>query len=596
MSNFILFQCCAVATICCLRRTKSISSLVELDSLLDVCPFTPRGQEVNGTHEPCKLQSADSSPLLARTDLSGLNRKNWKYLSSDGSPPEPTDPFKTWDCPATATGTGTIGNGGSFAGLECPQRSYTAPDKTGIRIYYSPPAVRRMEARMSKGNGQQQQAQRGHSSRGGAGGGGGGGGGEGQPSVSAPTSSTSLSSPSPPAAAGSYEQWLSTLSQQHRELLEGRSGVVSGGAASLHGLEIAGNLSDDMKEMTNCVRQAIRSSSLERKCSKDAGSQTVGVTSTGTQTARLVSVGMQTDGPGIGSRSGLHGKSWSPRPTSASSLASARSRQISSSLEKVAGRIERPCCSPKYGSPKLQRRVSASSSRLDAVSTSSAGSSSASRDRSLWSLHQRSSSCGGSAWARSTTTRDSPVLSGLNDGLSSLFSVVEHTGSSEALWGSGSTNSPGHQPPAGKPSCPSPGVGLGDSGLGGGVGVTGGSHRPYGAVQDFIRTVCGGRPQGPAGADEPKPECLSGILVGSDSVTKIVNKRFMKPSRDDLGPATISKDVSLRDSLPGSGSVSGSASASGALEVSSTTMAAMFTHTLHTHSRFQHVYHHTYYD
>ena len=33
------------------------------------------------------------------------------------------------------------------------------------------------------------------------------------------------------------------------------------------------NLSDDMKEMTNCVRQAIRSSSLERKSPKEAGSQ-----------------------------------------------------------------------------------------------------------------------------------------------------------------------------------------------------------------------------------------------------------------------------------------------------------------------------------
>lgn len=41
---------------------------------------------------------------------------------------------------------------------------------------------------------------------------------------------------------------------------------------------------------------------------------------------------------------------------------------------------------------------------------------------------------GGSAWARSTTTRDSPVLSGLTDGLSSLFSVVEHAGSTESLW------------------------------------------------------------------------------------------------------------------------------------------------------------------
>ncbi|XP_062396875.1 protein SOGA1 isoform X2 [Sardina pilchardus] len=547
-----------------IQRTKSISSILELDG----CPFAP-GQEVNGVHESCKLTlpPADSSPLLARTDLSGLNHKNWTYLTSECAPPEQADPFKTWDCPAT-------GSASSFPGLDGPQRSYTAPDKTGIRIYYSPPAVRRMEARSARGKGQQQQqqAQRGHSSRGR------GEGGEGQPSVSAPTSSTSLSSPA------SYDQWLSTLSQQHRDLLEGRTG----GGPSFHGLEIAGNLSDDMKEMTNCVRQAIRSSSLERKCSKEAGVQTVGVSSAGTQTAQLVSVGMQTDGPVLGGRTGLHTKSWSPRASS--SLASARSRQISSSLEKVAGRIERPCCSPKYGSPKLQRRVSASSSRLDAASTSSAGSSSVSRDRSLWSLHQRSASCG-SAWARSTTTRDSPVLSGLNDGLSSLFSVVEHAGSSEALWKAELASSPARQPPAGKPSCPNPGVGLsqtqtlGDSaslgiGVPAGVGVA--AHR-YGAVQEFIRNVCGRSPSATS-TDEPKPECLSGLLAGSDNVTKIVNKRFMKPARDDLPPSTLSREVSLRDSLPGNASVT--------LEVSSA-MAAVFPR-LQAHTTQHHV-HYTYY-
>lgn len=81
--------------------------------------------------------------------------------------------------------------------------------------------------------------------------------------------------------------------------------------------------------------------------------------------------------------------------------------------------------------------VEGSTSRLDGTSSA--------RDRSLWSLQQRSiggggtgvgagGGGGGSAWARSTTTRDSPVLSGLTDGLSSLFSVVEHSGSTESLW------------------------------------------------------------------------------------------------------------------------------------------------------------------
>lgn len=104
----------------------------------------------------------------------------------------------------------------------------------------------------------------------------------------------------PSSFSSSYEQWLSSLSKQHRELLESRSGCIAGpvpsivsngvgGSASslvdgmtpssaFHGLEIgeiSANLSDDMKEMTNCVRQAIRSSSLERKSTKEPGSQVV---------------------------------------------------------------------------------------------------------------------------------------------------------------------------------------------------------------------------------------------------------------------------------------------------------------------------------
>ncbi len=34
--------------------------------------------------------------------------------------------------------------------------------------------------------------------------------------------------------------------------------------------------------------------------------------------------------------------------------------------------------------------------------------------------------------------------------------------------------------------------------------------------------------------DEPKPECLPGVLIDTDNITKIVNKRFMKTQRDDF--------------------------------------------------------------
>ncbi|KAK9953729.1 hypothetical protein ABG768_015857 [Culter alburnus] len=490
-----------------LQRTKSVSALSEFKSLLDTSLFLP-GHMISGVKECNAVQHQSTAPasILARTDLSDLNKKNWKYLTSDSAILEKGDQFKTWDCPSTNSNS-------SFPGLELSkeyiQRSYTAPDKTGIRIYYSPPTVRRMESRPVKEKAHQD-PQQGLSSRDAAmidl---------SGQTAVSAPLSTTSSSS---------YEQWLSSLSQQHRDLLEGRTG----GSAPFHGLEISGNLSDDMKEMTNCVRQAIRSSSLERKCSKDTGSQTVGVSSTGTQTAQFVSIGLQTDGP-ISTTRGLPGKAWSPRPST--SLASARSRQISSSLEKVHSRIDRPCCSPKYGSPKLTRRVSTSSSKLETSSTSS-------RDRSVWNLHNRSGSQNGSAWARSTTTRDSPVLSGLNDGLTSLFSVVEHSGSVESLW---KADPCPERQAAGKPSCPSIGIGLGEAGA-----------QKYGMVQEFLRNVCGRTV--PAGTmDEPKPECLPGALISTDNITKIVNKRFMKTQRDELVPtgkdAMSSSSSTLEDSV-----------------------------------------------
>lgn len=510
-----------------------VKSMLELD-----------GSEVNGTANQEETPHFSAPHLFSRSELSDNAKKNWTYLNNEA--PEIGDTCKTWDGPSGSCGSLV----GSQLDLECVQRSYTAPDRTGIRIYYSPPAVRRMEPqRRSQEATEPQHHHNGSVTRGPTG------------SEAAETPlGVQHQQPPPPCFSSSYEQWLSSLSKQHRELLESRSiassmpsvitssvsgsanSVVEGMASSpaFHGLEIgeiSANLSDDMKEMTNCVRQAIRSSSLERKSSKDPGGQVVGVSTRSTQTAaQSVSIGLQTDSL-PSSRAGLHSKAWSPRPSSTtSSLASARTRQISTSLDKVHSRIERPCCSPKYGSPKLQRRVSSgSTSRLDGASSSS------SRDRSLWSLQQRSmGGGGGSAWARSTTTRDSPVLSGLTDGLSSLFSVVEHSGSTESLWrgdvGGSQTASPARQPPAGKPS------GAAAS------GVDAGSQR-YGLVQEFFRNVCSSRaverPQreslgglGGLSVDEPKPECVSvgvgglGALAGlggaNDNVTRIVNKRFMR--------------------------------------------------------------------
>uniref|UniRef100_UPI0037E99624 microtubule cross-linking factor 2 n=1 Tax=Semicossyphus pulcher TaxID=241346 RepID=UPI0037E99624 len=545
------------------------------------------GLEVNGTANQEENIQFAALPLFNRPELGDLTRKNWTYLTNET--PEVGDTCKTWDGPSGSCSSLV----GSELDLESVQRSYTAPDRTGIRIYYSPPAVRRMEHRNRNQEAKEpQQAQNGSAFLGQSG----------SDIGLAAVETLQVQEQQPPSSfSSSYEQWLSSLSKQHRELLESRSGCIAGSISSVvsngiggsanslvdgitspsafHGLgmgEISANLSDDMKEMTNCVRQAIRSSSLERKSTKEPGCQAVGMSTRSTQTAaQYASIGLQTDNLPSSRGAGLHSKAWSPRPssTTTSSLASARTRQISTSLDKVHSRIERPCCSPKYGSPKLQRRVSSgSTSRLDGTSSP--------RDRSLWSLQQRSmGGGGGSAWARSTTTRDSPVLSGLTDGLSSLFSVVEHTGSTESLWrGDGGTSqvaSPARHPPAaGKPSVvsicsPDPG-----------------SQRYGGLVQEFFRNVCSSRGQagvtlpaeraprdslnglggvgvgGLVAVDEPKPECVSavggglgalaGLGGGNDNVTRIVNKRFM---RQTAGEEMVS--------IMGGGKETGNAGAAG---------------------------------
>ncbi|XP_027868056.1 protein SOGA1 isoform X2 [Xiphophorus couchianus] len=511
-------------------------------------------EDSEGNRSSCVKDKAHfgSMPLFSGSEFGDITVKNWTSITNET--PEMADACKTWDGPSGSSSSSAA----SQMDLDFVQRSCTAPDRTGIRIYYSPPAVRRMEhrRRYQEPLDPDQYSVGGSSLK--------------QNDTDGGVASLNAldAQQQQPASSftSSYEQWLSSLSKQHRELLESRGRSISTSMPSVfsssgeanrvvdgmmsgspyHDLEIgdiSANLSDDMKEMTNCVRQAIRSSSLERKSSKEPGSQPGGVSNKTTQTvAQGVSIGLQTE---TSRATGLHSKSWSPRPTptTTSSLASARTRQISTSLDKVHSRIERPCCSPKYGSPKLQRRVSSgSTSRLDGASSS--------RDRSMWSLHQRAiGGSGGSAWARSTTTRDSPVLNGLTDGLSSLFSVVEHSGSTESLWrseiGSSQTASPARQPhAAGKLS----GAAV--------CGSESNSQRYGGLVQEFFRNVCGSR--GPGGAplsmervqrdplavlggvgvlgglnsvDDPTlggAAALAGLSGGNDSVTRIVNKRFMR--------------------------------------------------------------------
>lgn len=425
----------------------------------------------------------DCSPYLAGEAARGKKLPNNPAFAFVGTQPE--DPEKDAQEHPSSRDCNRLGALGCQepAGRQM-QRSYTAPDKTGIRVYYSPPVARRLGVPVVHDR-------------------------EGkiiiEPGFLFTTAKPKESAEADGLAESSYSRWLCNFSRQRLDAGSGSSPSTAGPGfpAALHDFEMAGNMSDDMKEITNCVRQAMRSGSLERKV-KSTSSQTVGLATVGTQTIRTVSVGLQTDPP----RSSLHGKSWSPR---SSSLMSVRSKQISSSLDKVHSRIERPCCSPKYGSPKLQRR---SVSKLDSA-----------KDRSLWNLHQGKQN--GSAWARSTTTRDSPVLRNINDGLSSLFSVVEHSGSTESVWKLGMSEA------RAKPEPPK-----------------------YGIVQEFFRNVCGRAPSPTSAAGEESTKKLEPLSPASyhqpEGMARILNKKAAKSGSSEDARLSILPQVG-KDGVPRDG-------------------------------------------
>lgn len=492
-----------------LKRTKSVSSMSEFENLLDSSPYLPgklpsnyeKSKGMNGVLESQHLTNGSIEPDLGQNCCTYMKTTLPEDLKDKLG-------ISSWDY--TMDKTGNRGPGHKQI-----QRSYTAPDRTGIRIYYSPPVVRKLDAPLVHKKEDKIMVEPGFLF-----------------TMAKPKEDNSEC-----MSGSSYSQWLCNFSKKQRDLLDKESAKdpasVPAFPSPLGDLEISGNMSDDMKEITNCVRQAMRSSSLERK-TKSTSSQTV--STLGVQTIRMVSIGLQTDLP----RTSLHTKSWSPR---SSSLLSARTKHISTSLDKVHSRIERPCCSPKYGSPKLQRR---SSSKLDN-----------SKDRSLWNLHQNKQN--GSAWARSTTTRDSPVLSNIYDGSSSLFNVVDHAGSTESLYKTGLSE-----------------------------GRNKGEASKYGIVQEFFRNVCGRSAQASStGAEKKEAEdsssskrpdnhdhCSSAMCHPSHNVSKLLSKR------SSLG----GKDGSSKDS----DITSTSAAEDYACNCSSHPVTSCFSRPSRTHSRQSH--------
>ncbi|KAM7405123.1 hypothetical protein PAMP_012408 [Pampus punctatissimus] len=313
------------------------------------------------------------------------------------------------------------------------ERSHTAPEKSAFRIYYSPPSARRVQL-----------AQR----------------------MQSPVTDTeSVDTPSP---------WCTPPTSF--------SPLCLGSSA---------NLSDDMKEMTASWRQIVHSSSQGKR--ERVMERWVDVACSGTQThmkPQMVSVGLQTDG--------IQGSVTvrnSPSRVLNSSLVSARTHHISTSLDRVTGRVEKTRSSTS--SPKLYRRHSASgaSSVPSSTNLSSSSSASTSRDRALWNLSHQSHS--GLTWSRQTGHR---AAAGQNH--SSLSS--EHSGRSTKT-----------------------------------TSKSAGANR-YGLVTEFLRRVSGRTAEKPVPGSGQKikssPKSLERVptrppaapLNRNDSVTRIVNQRFMK--------------------------------------------------------------------
>lgn len=348
--------------------------------------------------------SSKGKRLYGQVSPHGCMRKNWCYVSREAAQLDRGEPVQTWHHLIMPL---------SFPDLDFERmsldRSHTAPERSALRIYYSPPSARRVQL-----------------------------------------------SPLKPSPAADRESDTSTASPW----------CTPPSSFSQLCLGSSANLSDDMKEMTAGWRPTF--SAQEKR------GLWLGTTSAGTQThvrPQMVSVGLQTDVL-LSARAG-------PSRSAGASLLSARS-QLSASLEAVQGRADRA-----RNSPKLYLRNSAHSASSPHLSAdlSSASSASASRERAPWSLSTPSQT--GVAWSRQRAG-EAPTSSA--------------------------------KPPS-KPAAA--------------------AANRYGMVTEFLRRVSG-RVEKTAPTPGPKtkggPKSLERLptrsppssLHRNDSVTRIVNRRFMK--------------------------------------------------------------------
>uniref|UniRef100_A0A3P9K781 Microtubule crosslinking factor 1 n=1 Tax=Oryzias latipes TaxID=8090 RepID=A0A3P9K781_ORYLA len=391
-----------------LLRAKSVCSMSDFQRLMDSSPFLP-----DKTHQGDYGQD-DATPPLSPDDLKYIeefNNKGWDFpvstpvthpirevwtdTSAEVKEGEP-NPFQppSWFLTTTATLTTST--------LSSPEHCHKSPlrgngtgaadvgvEHFGLHMLHSP--TRHVAA--ERGTAQDPDSLFAKGSKGRA---------EGEAGVAAGTSDEVFSG----------VRWPCILEGGGLRTPQSQTPVCPtvGFASSLE-LELSKNLSDDMKEVAISVRNAIRSP--QGPAVRDIACQTNGLTTRGTQTTQTINVGLQTDL--LRNLTSSPHRCLTPKAGSTPISSPSRGTRKVQYSPVVQSKFDRPCCSPKYGSPKLQRKPSIPSkaelqnnSRIPTPTTPQKGNSE-------------------SAWARSTTTRDSPVHTTINDGLSSLFNIIDHT-------------------------------------------------------------------------------------------------------------------------------------------------------------------------
>ncbi|XP_077348588.1 microtubule cross-linking factor 1 isoform X1 [Lithobates pipiens] len=393
-----------------LQRVMSVSSMSEFHRLMESSPFLPdKNLDLSGDKD-------ELTPPLSPDDLKYIEEfnKNWDYNNvgqgdkmvygdrtgngkMEFESSSETFHSSSWFLTTSVTMTTNTLTNPDHCQNQLSQ-NHSVAERMGVRVFHSPPVVRRLDKSANNGNDDQKHLD--------------------PDLLFSATKPRGNVSDAKNCATEVFGRWSCDLNKHQKDFNEGNLHPMDrpvcttvSFASSLHNIELSRNLSDDMKEVANSVRNAIRSNSVDSQF-RDIACQTNGLKSTGTQTTQTISVGLQTEA--LRSVTSSPHKCLTPKGVStpvSSPSRSLRNRQISPAIEKVQAKFERSCCSPKYGSPKLQKKALAKTDQLTKCVTSG-------------TLQKGFSE---SAWARSTTTRESPVHTTINDGLSSLFNIIDHS-------------------------------------------------------------------------------------------------------------------------------------------------------------------------